>query len=136
MDQTKNKSIPASDVEKDKPTDGKPKGFEARYLAFLDTVTDLRPKLHRYCARMTGSVFEGEDVVQDALLEAYRKLDQFDDSRRCRLGFFASHTIDASTCCVAAASEDRQWQRLSGPKPQCRLSRRRWESEKLSSIWY
>ena len=30
---------------------------------------------------MTGSVFEGEDVVQDALLEAYRKLDQFDDTR-------------------------------------------------------
>src|SRR5882724_2295357 len=30
---------------------------------------------------MTGSVMDGEDVVQDALFEAYRKLDQFDDSR-------------------------------------------------------
>jgi RNA polymerase sigma-70 factor (ECF subfamily) len=30
---------------------------------------------------MTGSVLDGEDVVQDALFEAYRKLDQFDDSR-------------------------------------------------------
>lgn len=30
----------------------------------------LRPKLHRYCARMTGSVIDGEDVVQDALLKA------------------------------------------------------------------
>jgi RNA polymerase sigma-70 factor (ECF subfamily) len=30
---------------------------------------------------MTGSVTDGEDVVQDALFEAYRKLDQFDDSR-------------------------------------------------------
>lgn len=55
--------------------------FEARYLAFLGTVTQLRPALHRYCARMTGSVMDGEDVVQEALFEAYRKLDQFDDSR-------------------------------------------------------
>jgi RNA polymerase sigma-70 factor (ECF subfamily) len=30
----------------------------------------LRPKLHRYCARMTGSVIDGEDVLQDALLKA------------------------------------------------------------------
>ena len=55
--------------------------FEARYLAFLETITNLRPSLHRFCARMTGSVLDGEDVVQEALFEAYRKLDQFDDSR-------------------------------------------------------
>jgi RNA polymerase sigma-70 factor (ECF subfamily) len=55
--------------------------FEARYLAFLETITHLRPRLHRYCSRMTGSVMDGEDVVQDALFEAYRKLDQYDDSR-------------------------------------------------------
>jgi RNA polymerase sigma-70 factor, ECF subfamily len=30
----------------------------------------LRPKLHRYCARMTGSVIDGEDVVQQALAKA------------------------------------------------------------------
>src|SRR5215813_8736588 len=55
--------------------------FEARYLAFLETVTQLRPSLHRYCSRMTGSVMDGEDVVQEALFEAYRKLDKFDDRR-------------------------------------------------------
>jgi RNA polymerase sigma-70 factor, ECF subfamily len=55
--------------------------FEARYLAFLETVSTLRPALHRYCARMTGSVMDGEDVVQEALIEAYRKLDQYDESR-------------------------------------------------------
>lgn len=55
--------------------------FETRYLAFLETVTKLRPILHRYCARMTGSVMDGEDIVQEALFEAYRKLDQFDDAR-------------------------------------------------------
>ena len=55
--------------------------FDARYLAFLETITQLRPRLHRYCSRMTGSVMDGEDVVQDALFEAYRKLDQYDASR-------------------------------------------------------
>lgn len=55
--------------------------FDARYVAFLETISQLRPRLHRYCTRMTGSVLDGEDVVQDALFEAYRKLDQFDDSR-------------------------------------------------------
>src|SRR5260221_1817089 len=34
----------------------------------------LRPKLHRYCARMTGSVIDGEDVVQDALVKAWEAL--------------------------------------------------------------
>jgi len=55
--------------------------FEARYTAFLATITHLRPRLHRYCARMTGSLSDGEDVMQEALFEAYRKLDSFDDSR-------------------------------------------------------
>jgi RNA polymerase sigma-70 factor, ECF subfamily len=31
---------------------------------------ELRPRLHRYCARMTGSVIDGEDVVQEAMLKA------------------------------------------------------------------
>jgi RNA polymerase sigma-70 factor (ECF subfamily) len=66
----------------DNPRDMEASGpFEARYLAFLETITQLRPRLHRYCARMTGSVLDGEDVVQDALFEAYRKLDQYDDRR-------------------------------------------------------
>ena len=33
-------------------------------------LVSMRPKLHRYCARMTGSVIDGEDVLQDALIKA------------------------------------------------------------------
>jgi len=58
-----------------------PDAFDARYLAFLETISHVRPKLHRYCARMTGSVLDGEDVAQEALFQAYRKLHTFDDSR-------------------------------------------------------
>ena len=40
----------------------------------------LRPRLHRYCARMTGSVIDGEDVVQEALVKALEALPQAADS--------------------------------------------------------
>jgi RNA polymerase sigma-70 factor (ECF subfamily) len=30
----------------------------------------IRPRLHRYCARMTGSTTDGEDIVQEALMKA------------------------------------------------------------------
>jgi RNA polymerase sigma-70 factor, ECF subfamily len=41
---------------------------------FLALVQDLRPELHRYCARLTGSVIEGEDIVQDTLARAFYAL--------------------------------------------------------------
>src|SRR5271156_3324644 len=37
---------------------------------FEQLAGELRPKLHRYCARMTGSAVDGEDIVQDALIKA------------------------------------------------------------------
>jgi RNA polymerase sigma factor (sigma-70 family) len=41
---------------------------------FLALVAQLRPDLHRYCARMVGSVIDGEDVVQDTLARGYYEL--------------------------------------------------------------
>ena len=66
------------------PAAGASGPFEARYLAFLETITTLRPSLHRYCSRMTGSVLDGEDVVQEALFQAYRKLDTLTDASAAR----------------------------------------------------
>ncbi len=39
---------------------------------FENLLVELRPKLHRYCARMTGSVIDGEDVLQEALVKAIK----------------------------------------------------------------
>ena len=44
-----------------------------QYLALVEPV---RAELHRYCARMTGSIADGEDVVQDTLAAAYYELSQ------------------------------------------------------------
>jgi RNA polymerase sigma factor (sigma-70 family) len=41
---------------------------------FLAMVAGVRPELHRYCARLTGSVIEGEDIVQEALAKAFYAL--------------------------------------------------------------
>jgi len=40
--------------------------------AFERLIGELRPKLHRYCARITGSVIDGEDVLQEALAKAVK----------------------------------------------------------------
>ena len=45
-------------------------GATEKRAAFERHLSTLRPKLHRYCARMTGSVIDGEDVVQEALVKA------------------------------------------------------------------
>jgi len=42
--------------------------------AFDRLLGELRPKLHRYCARMTGSVVDGEDVVQETIVKALEAL--------------------------------------------------------------
>lgn len=38
--------------------------------AFAAEFAGLRPELHRYCARLVGSVLDGEDVVQDTFARA------------------------------------------------------------------
>ena len=42
----------------------------------LALVSGIRPELHRYCARLTGSVIEGEDIVQETLAKALYALSQ------------------------------------------------------------
>ncbi|MDP3273986.1 MAG: sigma-70 family RNA polymerase sigma factor [Deltaproteobacteria bacterium] len=47
-----------------------PEGLVRAREEFLSLVQSVRPELHRYCARLTGSVIDGEDIVQDTLAKA------------------------------------------------------------------
>lgn len=38
---------------------------------FLALVAEVRPELHRYCARIVGSAVQGEDIVQETLAKAF-----------------------------------------------------------------
>ncbi|HEY4178265.1 MAG TPA: sigma-70 family RNA polymerase sigma factor [Kofleriaceae bacterium] len=46
------------------------------HASLATVLRELRPSLHRYCARMTGSIIDGEDAVQDALVKAVAAFDR------------------------------------------------------------
>ncbi len=59
----------AFDVQKD---------VRSPWRAYLDSLVPLRPALHRYCCRLTGNVWDGEDLVQDALVRVFSLLGKID----------------------------------------------------------
>jgi len=61
--------------ERDLTRDLLPAMAEVR-ARFMELVAEVRPELHRYCARMTGNVFDGEDIVQDTLAKAHFALSE------------------------------------------------------------
>ena len=70
----------------------------------------MRPKLHCYCARMTGLVIDGEDVLQDALIKAMQSPTRSPPSAisAARLTLSTAPTI---------ASEQRQTRRAAARLP-------------------
>ena len=60
----------------------------ARQAELLALAGELRPELHRYCARLMGSVIEGEDVVQDAFARALAAVDALTDAPPLRAWLF------------------------------------------------
>ena len=44
------------------------------WRAYLDIVAPFRPQLHRYCRRLTGEVWDAEDLVQEALMRGFASL--------------------------------------------------------------
>lgn len=55
---------------------------------FLLRLTEMRPELHRYCARLTGSIFDGEDVVQSTLVRAVAEANELDQVQHLRAWLF------------------------------------------------
>jgi RNA polymerase sigma factor (sigma-70 family) len=64
---------------------GPPSARHAQLLALAD---ELRPELHRYCARLMGSVIDGEDVVQDTFTRGFAALDELEDDTPMRAWLF------------------------------------------------
>jgi RNA polymerase sigma factor (sigma-70 family) len=59
-----------------------------RRAGLLALAGELRPELHRYCARLMGSVIDGEDVVQDTLVRALVALPDLDEATPLRPWLF------------------------------------------------
>ena len=60
----------------------------ARQAELLALAGELRPQLHRYCARLMGSVIEGEDVVQDTFARALVAVNELDVDAPLRAWLF------------------------------------------------
>jgi RNA polymerase sigma-70 factor (ECF subfamily) len=45
---------------------------------YLDALAPLRPDLHRYCCRLTGNLWDGEDLAQDTLVRVFSLLGKID----------------------------------------------------------
>ena len=59
---------------------GPPSSNHDRQARLLALAAEVRPELHRYCARLMGSVIDGEDVVQDTLLRALVALQDLEET--------------------------------------------------------
>ena len=82
---------------------------EASAAADIDRLlVAMRPKLHRYCARMVGSVIDGEDVLQDALIKAVEAFAAAGPHRAIpKAGCSGSRTTPRWISCAAATGRKR-----------------------------
>jgi len=62
---------------------------EDRRRVFLDLLMPVYPKALAYAQTITGSLMDGEDLVQDAVLAAYSRFDSLRNRDRFREWFFA-----------------------------------------------
>jgi RNA polymerase sigma factor (sigma-70 family) len=67
---------------------GRPSLNQDRRAELLALAGELRPDLHRYCARLMGSVIDGEDVVQDTLVRAFVALGDLEEAPPLRPWLF------------------------------------------------
>jgi RNA polymerase sigma factor (sigma-70 family) len=68
--------------------DASPTQEHDRRGELLAMAADVRPELHRYCARLVGSVIDGEDIVQDTFVRALAALHDLDAATPLRPWLF------------------------------------------------
>src|SRR5262245_19487631 len=49
-------------------------GLQPAWNDYVDFVAPERPDLHRYCVRLAGNVWDGEDLVQDTVVRFFAML--------------------------------------------------------------
>jgi RNA polymerase sigma-70 factor (ECF subfamily) len=53
-------------------------GVRGPWRGYLDGIAAHRGDLHRYCVRLTGNVWDGEDLMQDTLVRVFALLGKID----------------------------------------------------------
>src|SRR6266496_2798280 len=73
--------------------------------AFESLVEPHRRGLHLHCYRMTGSLTDADDMLQESLLKAWRRIDTFENRAPFRAWLYK---IATNTCL-------NSWPRVGGP---------------------
>jgi RNA polymerase sigma-70 factor, ECF subfamily len=73
--------------------------------AYRDLVEPYRSELHAHCYRMLGSVQDGEDALQEAMLRAWRGLSRFEGRSSLRSWLYR---IATNTCLDAIAKRPKR----------------------------
>src|SRR5262245_16264516 len=57
---------------------GMQRSVRGPWRRYVDGLAEHRPALHAYCRRLTGNVWDGEDLVQDTLVRVFSLLGKAD----------------------------------------------------------
>jgi RNA polymerase sigma-70 factor (ECF subfamily) len=74
----------------------------ANHAEFLKEVEPFRAELKAHCYRMSGSLHDAEDLVQDSLIKAWKNLGQFEGRSSLRRWLY---TVATRTCLDALESK-------------------------------
>jgi RNA polymerase sigma factor (sigma-70 family) len=99
---------------------GRPSLNHDRRAELLALAGELRPDLHRYCARLMGSVIDGEDVVQDTLVRAFVVLQDLEEAPALRPWLFRiahNRALDLLRSREVRMAEPIDAARTSPPRP-------------------
>jgi RNA polymerase sigma-70 factor, ECF subfamily len=58
-------------VMEDKFSDADAQAIRAQWFRYLDTVEAFRASLHAYCLKLTGNIWDAEDLLQETLLRGF-----------------------------------------------------------------
>ncbi len=94
---------------------------------YLDALAPLRPSLHRYCCRLTGNVWDGEDLMQDALLRVFGLLGKIDADLENPKAYFIRTATHLWIDQQRRLARHREWQASVGDAQhehrRCRATR-------------
>jgi RNA polymerase sigma-70 factor (ECF subfamily) len=93
--------------------------LRAAWHRYVDLTAPLRGDLHRYCRRLTGNLWDAEDLVQETLLRAFSRLGQVHhEVRNPRAYLLRTATHSWIDSLRRRASESEAQAALPAPAPQ------------------